>query len=114
MGPLGLYRGGHLGLQSGQPRIPKNFEAISCLCFVKNRLAVFFYRFVLDMPNIFCLYFDCLSIIHIEKIGFKKNKYELISIADTLIPSSFIYFSHMGDTGPCDSSQIIFGNHVYN
>ena len=27
---------GHLGVQSGQPRVPKNFEAVACLCFIKN------------------------------------------------------------------------------
>ena len=37
-----------------------------------------------------------------------------IGLADTLIPSSFINFSYMGGTGPCDSSKIIFGNHVYS
>ena len=41
IGPLGLYWGGHLGVQTGQPRVPKNFQAISCLCFVKNPLAIF-------------------------------------------------------------------------
>ena len=35
----------------------------------------FFYRFVLETPNIFCLYIDCLYIIYIEKIGFKKKKF---------------------------------------
>ena len=35
-----------------------------------------------------------------------------IAVADTLIPSSFIYLIHMGGTGPCDSIKNIFGNHV--
>ena len=35
-----------------------------------------------------------------------------IGLADTLIPSSFIYFIYMGGTGPCDSIKIIFGYHV--
>ena len=33
---------------------------------------------------------------------------------NTSIPSSFIHFIYMGGTGPCDSSKIIFGNHVYS
>ena len=37
-----------------------------------------------------------------------------ISLADTLMPCSFIYFIYMEATGPCDSSKIIFGNHVCN
>ena len=32
----GPFRG-----QSGQPRVPQKFEAISCLCFVKNHFAGF-------------------------------------------------------------------------
>ena len=35
-----------------------------------------------------------------------------IGLADTLIPSSFIYLIYMGDAGPCDSIKIIFGYHV--
>ena len=35
-----------------------------------------------------------------------------IGLADTLIPSSFLYLIYMGDTGPCDSIKIIFGYHV--
>ena len=37
-----------------------------------------------------------------------------IGLADTLMPSSFIYFIYIGGTGPCDSSKIIFGIHVYS
>ena len=37
-----------------------------------------------------------------------------IGLADTLIPSSFIYFSYMGGNEPCDSPKIIFVNHVYS
>ena len=37
-----------------------------------------------------------------------------ISLVDTLIPSSFIYFIYMGGTGLCDLSKVIFGNHVYS
>ena len=35
-----------------------------------------------------------------------------IGLADTLIPSSFIYLFYMGGTGHCDSIKIIFGYHV--
>ena len=35
-----------------------------------------------------------------------------IGLADTLIPSSFIYLIYMGDAGPCDPIKIIFGYHV--
>ena len=35
-----------------------------------------------------------------------------IGLADTLIPSSFIYLIYMGGTGRCDSIKIIFGYHV--
>ena len=35
-----------------------------------------------------------------------------IGLADTLIPSSFIYLIYMGDTGHCDSIKIILGYHV--
>ena len=37
-----------------------------------------------------------------------------IGLADTLRHSSFVHLIYMGDTGPCDSSKIIFGNHVYS
>ena len=35
-----------------------------------------------------------------------------IGLADTLIPSSFIYLIYTEGTGPCDSIKIIFGYHV--
>ena len=35
-----------------------------------------------------------------------------IGLADTLIPSSFIYLIYMGGTGQCDSIKIIFVYHV--
>ena len=35
-----------------------------------------------------------------------------IALADTLIPSSFLYLIYMGGTGPCNSIKIIFGYHV--
>ena len=35
-----------------------------------------------------------------------------IGLADTLIPSSFIYLIYMGGTRPCDSIKIIFRDHV--
>ena len=44
----------------------------------------------------------------------KKQVRTNIGLADTLIPSSFIYFIYMGGTGPYDASKIIFGNHVYS
>ena len=40
---------------------------------------------------------------------FKKQVRTNIGLADTLIPSSFIYLIYMGGTGPCDSIKIIFG-----
>ena len=43
-----------------------------------------------------------------------KQERTNIGLADSLIPSSFIYFIYMGCTGPCGSSNIIFGNHVYS
>ena len=46
----------------------------------------------------------------------KDEKYKQvrtnIGLADTLIPSSFLYLNYMGGTGPCDSIMIIFGYHV--
>ena len=46
------------------------------------------------------------------RIGKKQVKTN-IGLADTLIPSSFIYFIYMGSTGSCDSIKIIFGDHIY-
>ena len=46
------------------------------------------------------------NIIVTSKNNNNKNIY--------LILSSFIYFTYMGGTGPCDSSKIIFGNHFYS
>ena len=48
----------------------------------------------------------------------KVAKKQVIGLADTLkilrmITSSFNYFTYMKGTGPCDSSKIIFGNHVF-
>ena len=45
--------------------------------FYKKSFGRFFYRFVLETINIFCLSIDCLSIMYIEKIGFKKNTFFL-------------------------------------
>ena len=42
----------------------------------------------------------------------KKQVRTNIGLADTLIPSSFIYLIYMGGTGRCDSIKIIFGYHV--
>ena len=44
----------------------------------------------------------------------KKQLRTNIGLANTLILSSFIYLIYMEGTGPCDSSKIIFGNHVYS
>ena len=57
-----------------------------------------------------------------RRYGQKNNFFKVISkqvrtnigLADTLIDSSFKCFIYMGGTGPCDSSKIIFGNHVYS
>ena len=46
---------------------------------------------------------------HISK---QKQVRTNIGLADTLIPSSFLYLIYMGGTGPCDSLKIIFGYHV--
>ena len=48
----------------------------------------------------------------IEKAFEEKQVRTNIGLADTLIPSSFIYLIYMGSTGPCDSIKIIFGYHV--
>ena len=48
----------------------------------------------------------------IPKVSQKKQVRTNIGLADTLIPSSFIYLIYMGGTGPCDSIKIIFGYHV--
>ena len=37
-----------------------------------------------------------------------------IGLADTLIPSSFVYIIYIGSTGPRYSIKIIFSNHVYS
>ena len=42
----------------------------------------------------------------------KKQVRTNIGLADTLIPSSFLYLIYMGGAGPCDSIKIIFGYHV--
>ena len=36
-----LKLGGHLGVQTGQPRFPKNFKAIVWLCFQKKTFGRF-------------------------------------------------------------------------
>ena len=54
-------------------------------------------------------------LINMSKIYiYKKQVRTNIGLADTLIPSSFIYFIYMEGTGPYDSIKIIFGNHVYS
>ena len=39
---------------------------------------------------------------------FKKQVRTNIGLADTLIPSSFLYLIYMGGTGPCELMTIIF------
>ena len=60
-----------------------------------------------------------LRIVEIEKndkilyIAFKfliKQVRTNIGLADTLIPSSFLYLIYMGGTGPCEPMTIIFGS----
>ena len=50
------------------------------------------------------------------KNTFNKDIYKQvrtnIGLADTLIPSSFLYLIYMGGTGSCDSIKIIFGYHI--
>ena len=65
MGPLGPYWGGHLGGPKWATSGPQKLWS--------RRMSMFFYRFVLETPNIFCLYIVCLYIIYIEKIGFKNT-----------------------------------------
>ena len=40
----------------------------------------------------------------------KKQVRTNIGLADTLIPSSFLYLIYMGGTGPCGPMTIIFGS----
>ena len=47
-----------------------------------------------------------LAVINQKQVGTN------IGLADTLIPSSFLYLIYRGGTGPCDSIKIIFGYHV--
>ena len=72
MGSLGLQLGGHLAAQSRQPRIPNNFKVIVWPCFQKKHLVVLC-GFLQVTPKIFCLYIDWLSLMNIEKIGFRKE-----------------------------------------
>ena len=46
--------------------------------------------------------------IYVQK-NIKKQVRTNIGLADTLIPSSFIYLIYMEGIGPCDSIKIIFG-----
>ena len=63
-------------------------------------------------------YFKRLKIDYLKKnqffliINIIKQVRTNIGLADTLIPSSFIYLIYMGGTGSCDSIKIIFGYHV--
>ena len=50
--------------------------------------------------------FNCI----LEKINSfsEKQVRTNIGLADTLIPSSFLYLIYMGGTGPCELMTIIF------
>ena len=49
--------------------------------------------------------------LHNGKLHKLKQVRTNIGLADSLIPSSFIYLMYMGGTGSCDSIKIIFGYH---
>ena len=55
---------------------------------------------------------DWMPKTKIKKQLFNKQVRVNIGLADTLIPSSFLYLIYMGGTGPCDLIKIIFGYHV--
>ena len=60
-------------VQSGQPQVPKNFEAVACLCFIKNLLAVF--AIVLRRPTFFA-FTSIVYILYISrKSGLKKIRF---------------------------------------
>ena len=48
--------------------VPKNFNAVEWLCFKKKTFGRLFYCFLLEASNIFCLYIDCLSLMHVQQI----------------------------------------------
>ena len=50
-----------------------------------------------------------LNIKHMQQLQQVRTN---IGLADTLIPSSFIYLIYMAGTGACDSIKIILGYHV--
>ena len=52
----------------------------------------------------------CIEFLKLEFSYKEKQVRTNIGMADTLIPSSFIYLIYMGGTGPCDS--IILAYHV--
>ena len=54
------------------------------------------YRFVLETPNIFYLYIDCLYIIFIEKIGFKKNNTFFYQSLFTSIVIASLFLNRFG------------------
>ena len=61
--------------QSGQPRVLKNFEEISCLCFIKNRLAVFFIDLCSTRPTFFA-FISIVYLLYISRTsGLKKNTF---------------------------------------
>ena len=56
-----------------------------------------------------------LNILSLSR-GFTELRFKQvrtnIGLADTLLPSSLIYFIYMGGIGPCDSIKIIFDYNV--
>ena len=52
--------------------------------------------------------------INVYKKNNEKQARTNIGLADTLIPSSFIYLIYMGGIGPCDSIKIIIVYHVHS
>ena len=88
---------GHLGVQSGQPRVRKNFEAILCLCFVKNCFVHFFHRFMIGTSNIFAFSSIVYLLYLSRKSGLKKNTFFYRPLfaqqRETSIPRGFLRLS---------------------
>ena len=107
------------------------FSDIRSQVLMYNSLRTNYFSYFLLMSNIRslfshqrrrCLKCQSFSNVHKKQFRYEAIKFILkvkrvrtnIGLAYTLIPSSFIYFSYMGGTEPCDSFKIIFGNHVYS
>ena len=98
--PMHIHRG-FVGLDTCN--VPITLESIFALTYMYNLLTSF-QKFIYIGPQGL-------------KSSLKKQLYikELrtnIGLADTLIPSLFIYLIYMGGSGPYDSIKIIFGNYV--